>query len=400
MKKNDLMGYLAYAMMLAIALCVALLIVRPIFDNQSYLAAAPMNGFGYVVLAILAGILFNSLLLEFGHLIGAHLGKFKIYKWNCLGFSVKTDKDGKKKAGFSDFAGLTGETDIYPTDVKKSNPRHFIYLPLFFFLLEAVLCVVLIVFAKRKASVDGELVYVWMELFLDLVLCIGGMIFLYDIFPTQVDGLNDGYLLNILVNDTNKEAYNQMLLTQYQLAMGQPVGASPVYDKVTDFTAQVNDVTIYLKLAAKDYKGALEIVEKTIACKSTVSSNVYQDAVAEKTGLLFFTGDFEEAKKFFIALPLDSKKHIAALGNITCVRAYVLASGLVEESLTETQAALEKAQGTLKKLPADKAKVEKEILGAAVDMVLAKHADWDLLSYGYGTTVKEPQKDQTTKDSK
>jgi hypothetical protein len=399
MKKNDLMGYLAYAMMLAIALCVALLIVRPVFNDQGYVNAAPMNGFGYVVIAILSGILFNSLLLEIGHLIGAKLGKFKIYKWDCLGFAVKTDKDGKKKVGFADFGGLTGETDIYPTDVKKSNPRHVIYFPLFLFLLEVVLCVALIVFAKYKEG-QGELVFVWMRLFVDLVLCVGGMIFLYDIFPTQVDGLNDGYLLNILVNETNKEAYNQMLLTQYQLFVGQPVGASPVYDKVTDFTAQVNDVTIYLKLAAKDYKGALDIVEKTIACKSTVSTNVYQDAVAEKTGLLFFTGSFDEAKKFFIDLPLDSKKHIAALGNITCVRAYVLASGLVEESLTETQVALEKASGALRKLPADKVKVEKSILGQAVDLVLAKHADWDLLSYGYGTPSPEEKKDEAPKDVK
>jgi hypothetical protein len=51
-----------------------------------------------------------------------------------LGIGAKRQKNGKMKFSFSDFDGLTGSTAIVPKDIKKSNPRHSIYLPLVFFL--------------------------------------------------------------------------------------------------------------------------------------------------------------------------------------------------------------------------------------------------------------------------
>jgi hypothetical protein len=44
-------------------------------------------------------------------------------------------------------------------------------------------------------------------------------------------------------------------------------------------------VTLYQKLAERDAEGALAILEKTIACKSKVSTGVYQEAIAQKTAL-------------------------------------------------------------------------------------------------------------------
>ena len=110
--------------------------------------------------------------------------------------------------------------------------------------------------------------------------------------------------------------------------------------------------------------------------------------------IMLDTLPLEEAKKYFIALPLDVKKHIASLSNAPTVRAYVLANGLVEDSISETEAALNKMHDAFRKLPKEKKTVEKKLLKLAVEKVLIAHPDWDFSDYGYSITKEE------TKDAK
>jgi hypothetical protein len=227
-----------------------------------------------------------------------------------------------------------------------------------------------------------------------VILTIGSMIYLYDIFPAALDARNDGYLLTILTNSTNQEAYNQILIAEDRMAKGLPAVETPVYDSVTDFTARVNDVTLYQRLGKRDYDGALAILEKTIACKAKVSTGVYQEAVAQKTAILIATKPLAEAKEFYISLPLDEKKYIASLSTSGTVRSYVLISGLIEESINETEEALNHADTALRKAGDNKRPVEEGLLKEAVLKVLEAHKDWDLSDYGYSLTApaKEAEK--------
>jgi hypothetical protein len=222
---------------------------------------------------------------------------------------------------------------------------------------------------------------------------LAAMIYLYDIFPAALDARNDGYLLTILTNKTNQEAYNQILIAEDRMGKGLQPLPTPVYDSVTDFTARVNDVTFYQKLAARDVDGALAILEKTIACKAKVSTSVYQEAISQKTALIVANKPLAEAKEFYIALPLDSKKYIASLVSASCVRSYVLISGLIEESLNETQEGLNRADSALKKA-ADKKPIEEALLKEAVLKVLSAHPDWDLSDYGYSLKKEEPKAEE------
>ena len=56
------------------------------------------------------------------------------------------------------------------------------------------------------------------------------MIYLYDIFPAALDGSNDGYLLTILNNQTNVEAYNDLLLQQHKVAFGEKIDNVQVFE--------------------------------------------------------------------------------------------------------------------------------------------------------------------------
>jgi hypothetical protein len=393
MKKNDLMGYVVYALMLALACGVGFGLLRPYFGGTY--GDAPFPSFLFVLVGVLIGIILNAVFVELGHIIGCKIGHFEITSVNILGFGFKKQENGKFKFRFSEYNGFTGETKYVPKDVKKSNARHIIYMPLVFFLVEAIGLAVLIGLSKWAGNAYNIMAYYWWGCVWGIViLTIGSMIYLYDIFPAALDARNDGYLLTILTNSTNQEAYNQILIAEDRMAKGLPAVETPVYDSVTDFTARVNDVTLYQRLGKRDYDGALAILEKTIACKAKVSTGVYQEAVAQKTAILIATKPLAEAKEFYISLPLDEKKYIASLSTSGTVRSYVLISGLIEESINETEEALNHADTALRKAGDNKRPVEEGLLKEAVLKVLEAHKDWDLSDYGYSLTApaKEAEK--------
>ena len=394
MKKNESLGYLAYALMLVIAVCVGFFVLRTDFSNTSNYS---MNVYVLVLLSILVGIVLTALLLELGHLLGAKIGHYEVTGWICLGLGAKKKKDGKKKFFVGNYDGLTGETIVVPLDANKSNPRPIIWMGLLFLFLEVLAAVGCIVFAMYRINVGDTSLY-WLKPAAEVVLTVACMVLLYDIFPAALDAKNDGYLVTILNNKVNVEAYNQMLIAEDKMSRGLPAGDTPVYDEVTDFTAAVNDVTLYRLLGEGNEEEALKIVEKTLACEKKVSQAVFRYAEAQKVAIMLDTLPLEKAKEYFVALPLEVKKHIASLSSAPAVRAYVLANGLVEESFGETEAALNKTHDAFKKLPKEKKAVEKKLLADAMNKVMTAHPDWDFTDYGYELKEKSPDDKKSPED--
>jgi hypothetical protein len=389
MKKNEAMGYLAYALMLIVAVLVGFLVIRP--DVSQYSNVLPINGIGLTVIALIIGIILTALFLELGHLLGAKAGRYTVTKWLVLGIGMKTNADGKRVFGVGNFDGLTGETAIVPKDKKKSNPRFMVWFGFLFILLEVVIMVVLMVLSTVWASKDGQESLIWLKIASETILAVAGMILVYDIFPAQIDSKNDGYLLTVLNNSTNVEAYNALLLAEDRAKRGLPPEETPVYEHVTDFTAKVNDVTFYANLDKEDYEGAIKIVDLTIASKKTVSAAVYKQAVSNKVALTIMTLPHDEAEKYFNNLKLEDKKYLASLGSVAAIRAYVLANGLIENSLSEVRIGLDKASSALKKVQKEHQQTEKNLLRKNVYSVLEAHPDWDLSEYGFKPAKEEAE---------
>lgn len=380
MKKNDLMGYLVYAMMIGIAVGVGLGVIRPIFSNSNYTSVLQGNvGMVFVLLIVIGAIILTALMLEIGHAVGAKVGKYKITSWNCLFFQFKKDEKGKTKFSFANYDGITGETKYIPLNTGKSNPRHIIYIPLVFFLLEVVVCSVLIALAAVFSQNDPA--WIWAQIVGIVTLTVGCMIFLYDIFPANLDGKNDGCLIPVLNNAINVRAYNEMLLAEDSMSKGLKATSTPVYQEVTDFTSRLNDVTIYNRLAEGDYKGALEINELAIASKDKLSRRVYNNAVAQKIAIHLYTEDINKAKEEYISIPLEEKKYIESLSSAPAVRAYILVSGLINDSINETKTAMDHADSAIKASGEDKRKVEERLMRFAVKKVISVHPDWDFDEY-------------------
>ncbi|HBE99272.1 MAG TPA: hypothetical protein DDW18_04530, partial [Firmicutes bacterium] len=371
MKKNEAMGWLVYILMLAIAGVVGFAILRPELSS----ATLPMNSILFVVIAVAAGILLSSNLLELGHIIGAKIGGYKINKVNILGMQFQRKEDGKFHFSFSfSFDGLTGETVICPKNPEKSNPRHYIYAPLFFLLLEVAASAA---FMSLGLALKGnEPMWGSSYIFALVVLVIVILVNLYNIFPAALDSKNDGYLMIILNNKTNVLAYNNLLLAQEKMMLGQELPETPIYKDVTDFTNSLNQIAIYKALDKKDFAKALEINEYAISCKENVSSRVYESAVAQKLSIHLLNGNFEEAKEEYINLPLEDKKFIANLSCAPAVRAYLLVSGLIDESETEARDALAHADKAIKDSGEEKKHIELELIGESLAKVKNAHPEW------------------------
>jgi hypothetical protein len=88
----------------------------------------------------------QRLFIELGHIIGCKFGHYDITSVNILGLNFKKQENGKYKFSFSEFDGFTGETKYVPEGCEKSNPRHIIYMPLVFLLIEVIALAVLIAF--------------------------------------------------------------------------------------------------------------------------------------------------------------------------------------------------------------------------------------------------------------
>lgn len=377
MKKNDVMGYIVYALMLGGAVGVGFGVIRPIL-NETPEKELPMPGILLILLSVLVGAVLSAVVLELGHLLGAKIGGYKITSWNCLGLCWKRGKDDKFKFTFGGFDGLTGETKVVPNDVEKSNPRPMIFMPLVLFLIEVVLCVVLMVLGQNSTAHGMKTLYI-----VGLaVLTVGLLIFVYDIFPAALDSKNDGAYILVFNNKTNVQAFNQILMAEDKMAHGEDVGETQVYESVTDFTVKLNDVALYKALQDKNYDEALRINEFTIKCKNSVNSKVYLNAVAQKMALHLYLNPFEEAKEEYIGLKLEEKKFIANLSTGPAVRAYILISGLVEESEGETKLAMDKAESAIKTSGEDKRAAEEYLMKEALKKIVAKHKDWDFSEYG------------------
>ncbi len=389
MKRNDSLGYLVYLIIIALAVVVGVVVIRPDFVNYS--KDLTMHPALICVLSIVVGIIVSALFLEIGHLIGAKAGHNKVVRWIVLGMGFDVKDDGKKHFVFKEFDGLTGETQAIPTDIATSNPKKSVYFGLLGLFIEIIVSVVLVVVGTVKAS-SG---LIWLKISGEILLTIGVMILIYDFFPAALDGKNDGYLMMILNTKTNKEAYNSMILSNYLTSKGKEAPDIKVYDEVTEFTASVNDVTMYKDLAAHDYEGVIEISQKTIDAKKKVSGTTYANAVAQKLSAIIMSKPIEESKEYFINMSMDDKKKISQLNSIQCIRAYVLANGVIEESESETRTGLDNIQGKLRKVMKEYKEIEKKSLLEAVEFIHKKHPDWDFSDYSFWTEAHPENKEES-----
>lgn len=369
MKKEDVSGLVVYIIIFTFAIVFGLLVLRQHASESSLSTALYIV---YVIGAILSGILLNSIIFELGHVIGAKIGGYKIVSVNILGLTLLLGN--KKRIKFSNYDGLTGETKIIPQEGKKNNPGPYLIFGSIIYAIVAAVCLVLFIYFNRTESVALKNV----AYFLLVIVVIGAMILIYDIAPFRLDSMNDGYRLRLISNPKNKEAFNELLRVQYAVEQGQQDIEVKTFDEITNFTAELNLNKVYMNLDNHNFSEAEKLLDDILKSED-VSYRVYIRAKSQKIFIHLMTAELEQAKEFYDKeVPMNERREISEDVSMASIRAYILMSGLLDDSQSETERALNKVLKAYKKTSKNRQPIELKLYNEALEKVIQKHPKWEL----------------------
>ena len=376
MKKEDVTGLIVYLVIIAFAIVFGLTVL------QKHGEESTLSGIFYVfyiIGSVLVGTLLNSVLFELAHVLGAKIGKYEVISVNILGLCFLKE-DGKRKVKFSSFDGLTGETKIVPKDgmVEKANPYPYLFFGSIFFVVEAVVVMVVFsLFRQAEEPVLRDVAYAVLT-----IGAIGLIILIYNILPMRIDSMTDGYRLTMVSNPKNKLAFNELLRVEYEIAQGNDNVEVKLFDEITNFTADLNLNRVYALLDKKEYAKAEEILDMIINAKEDVSEKVYIRARAQKIYINLVTKNLEEAKEYYDKeVPVSERREISNDVSMASIRAYLLMSGLLDKSRSECIIALNNVYRAFKHTPKNRQNTELVLFNEALQKVVDAHPDWELEGY-------------------
>lgn len=374
MKKEDISGLIVYMLIFAVAIVFGLTVLQPYFANSTFTSGIIYALF--VLAAIVLGIVVCALLLEIGHIIGAKIGKYNIISVSILHFTFFKEEN-KTKFKFSSFDGLTGETKILPKD-EKSNPRPYLLMGTLLMSLWIAGCLIIFIFNKDFLNTSRS----DMAFFFLTVAVVSGVCLFYNLFPVKLDAINDGYRLSLVSNVRNKEAFNELLRVEYELSQGKENIEIKTFTELTNFTADLNMNKVYILLDKKEYDEADQLLDLVLENKQNVSYRVYLRALSMKVFIKFISKDREEAKKYIDDnFNLELRKEIFGDNSLLSIRAYMLISGLVDNSKSECTLVLNKVYKAYKHTPKNRKEAELQLFNQALDLVIEAHPKWEVDKY-------------------
>ena len=371
MKKEDIADIFAYLVIFAGSLVYLLTILLPHFKVSTF-----PNGFIYALFilgATITGVVINAILYELGHMLGAKLGGYAILSVNILHFCFYFNEENKLKFKFANFDGFLGETKILPKK-EDANPNHYLLLGTLLSLIVTAGFVALYVFLQDKG---GE-----MPLFYLTIGVVGIACLFYNILPFKLGTLNDGYRLSTVSNPRNREAFNELLRVEYEIARGSENVEIKTFTELTNYTAELNMNKVYMLLEQKEYLKAMELIDIVLKNEEQVSDRVYLRAVANKIYLTILTEDKDKAEEYIEKnVDIALRKQMSDDVSMATLRAYILVSGLFDNSKSECTLMLEKLNKAYKKVPKNHRKVELELFNDSLKMINELHPKWEILNY-------------------
>ena len=387
MKKEDITGILMYLIILAVALVFGLTVLQPYFVNSTF-----KTGFLYALYiagAIVIGVVSAALLFEAGHVLGAIAGKYKILSV-CILRLMFLKEDGKLKVKLGQFDGLTGETKVLPKS-EKSNPRPFLLLGTLFNSLWLVGCIVIFYFNKDMIKThNSDMAYFFLSVGVVVGICI-----VYNIVPFKLDSINDGYRLAMISNPRNKEAFNELLRVEYEVSQGNTNVEIKTFTELTNFTAELNMNKVYVLLDNKKYQEADEMLDIVLKSKDNVSYRVYLRAISMKVFVHVVSSSLDDAKKYIEDnITLQLRREISDDHSLVSIRAYLLITGLVDNSKSECLLALNNVYRAYKSTPKNRRLAELTYFNQAIDIVHELHPKWEVDKYRIVDEKVAPQNNE------
>lgn len=343
MKKEDGFSLIAYALMILTAVLVGLLVI----SNQ----LTPIPGTGLkvavAVVSIIVALILNATIYEGVHAVAAIIGGYNVVKFNVLFFNFYRKPNDKWAFNFRSFDGLTGETTIAP---KKENasPKGYLWSGTFIYAVQLIIALIVIITLTEKAQSNDTIAILLAGLTIHITL--GGMLLLYNIFPTKLDSKNDGYFIRMLNGPTNIHAYNLVLETEDLVRKGLPVPEREPFAEITEFTAQFNYMLALDKEVVAKYDEAENILDLIIEDKNKQVPNRFKlNIEVEKIFVLLLQDKIEEAKVVYETITIEDRRYLSRTSTLDGLRRYFLVSAILDESLNEALVTYRKIRQKLAK---------------------------------------------------
>ena len=378
MKKESIVGIFIYLLILGISVIYGLTVLQTHFAYSSLTEVWQYAI--YIIVTIVIGIIASAILAELGHLVGARVGGYKIVEFNVLYFAIVKD-NGKTRFKFKGFDGLTGQTIIVPNYEKKENPNpipFLVYGPIFN-LAWIVGCLVLFFTYSKGTPFDSDIGYGFLTAGV-----IAGVLFIYDMIPTKLDTLTNGYRLTQLGKSKNRKAFNDMLLIQYNAthADDKVVEQEVKIEENTKFTAESNLAKIYVLLEEKKFDEAKDVLNVVFENKDSVSNRSLLEAEEHRIYINIMTMEQSELEKYYQDdVPLSLKREISNDSSMVGIRTYLLMAGLLDKARGECLIALGKVNKAYKNLPSKRKHSELVLFNEALEKVCLAHPKWELDIY-------------------
>jgi len=369
MKKESIVSFVFLVVVLAVAVVMGLVVVRDAFDRLYTLTLSPIV---FTLAALIVGFIFNIILIECGHAIGAKIGKFKVVSM-CFYFIafIKTKEGLKVK--IDDFDGLTGETKIIAKS-KDSKLNAYAWMPLVLYAVELAACIILYTFAN-DAKTDSPIK--WLGLVGLLWIILSSMLIVYDFLPFKMDTMTDGYRLMLLSNKKNYDALISYMSYQGQKAYGDQIEFNSEFTDITEFTANLNLLAAERAL----FSNNLEKANKLISLVENGKANLKEDEPHRLCGyqlyMLFNNKELDEVKAYYEKEVDDkARKYLSNSNDISALRTYALIAGLIDESEFEVQYACSKKEKAVKLCPKQDWDAEGKLFDDVIEKIRKVHPNW------------------------
>lgn len=368
MRKEEVASLIVYLLMIAVAIIVGLSVIT---NAMQTLRPANINGFLFVIIVIVVGLLFNVIMLEILHMVGGIIGGYKIVSVNILGFCFEK-RDGKLSLKFKDFDGLTGETKIAPKK-EKLNMKPVVWLPLFGYAIELAGGIVLYTHMMQNPNLPSS----WLGVAAILFVVLSSMIALYNLVPIKLDSMTDGYKLVLLSKQANIDAYNELLRVEDLGRNGKEITEMKVFNEITEFTANINLFSVYHLLDKGEYEEADKILDIIVENNKKLEPSTYYRIIAQKVYIAIMTKNVDGAREVYDKLADDKiRRYIANDVSMESVRAYLLISGIIDKSRGEVKYAIDRKPKALKRCLKQRVEIENKLYDLALNKVYEAHPNW------------------------
>jgi hypothetical protein len=151
-----------------------------------------------------------------------------------------------------------------------------------------------------------------------------------------------------------------------------------VFEEITDYTAEVNLITVYRNIKEKDFVKAEEILENIIKNETKTSSSTHNRSIAQLLFLKIMNETLEEAKKHYAKISTNIQRFISNDLSMPSLRAYMLIAGLMDDSQGEVMYCLDRKKKAIKYTPAGISDIENTLFNEALEKIKLAHPDWKL----------------------